>query len=269
MSDRKKRKYLSEGELQILLSQVKRRADLARERGTTRAIIDELIVLLSARAGLRANEIRALKIEDIPTVHGERALRIRNAMGEVIRVVDVSEDVAQLLRRFVRLYRKGAKRKDSLLQSERGSPFGYMSLYSKVRRIGEQAGIGRLTPAMLQHTYMVCLYELERDLRYVQEQTGYVSRRTLTNYLTSGRDKKTSTKQAGAELAEQGPAEQEGTHLEPTRTCEACGTMFATGRGRRIESGQFLCHKCLEHFGSGQRVNESGPRASGPIRTLD
>ena len=111
VSDRKRRKYLSEGELQILLSNVKSRADLARERGTTRAIIDELIVLLSARAGLRANEIRALKIEDIPTVHGERTLRIRSAMGEVIRVVDISEDVAQLLTRFVRLYRKGAKSK--------------------------------------------------------------------------------------------------------------------------------------------------------------
>ena len=52
MSDVKRRKYLSEGELQTLLSNVKSRADLARERGTTRAIIYELIFLLSARVGL-------------------------------------------------------------------------------------------------------------------------------------------------------------------------------------------------------------------------
>lgn len=244
MSESSQRKLVSQAELQTLLSHVKSQADLARERGTTRAIIDELIVLLLARAGLRANEIRALKIEDLPTVHGKRALRVSNAMGEVIRVVDISEDVAHLLTRFARLYRKGAKKKDSLLETERGSPFGYMSLYSKVRRIGEQAGIGKLTPAILRHTYMVCLYEAEQDLRYVQEQTGYVSRRTLTKYLKKGRDKRTSVIGHGA-------AKQKGRHLEPTRACEACGEKSPTGRGRRIQSGQFLCHECLEYFRTG------------------
>jgi len=246
MGNRKKRKCLSQAELQTLLSYVKSQADSARERGTTRAIIDELIVLLLARAGLRSNEIRGLKIEDISSEYGERALWIRDAMGEVLRTVDISEDIAQLLTRFVRLYRKGAKKKDSLLETERGSPFGYMSLYSKVRRIGEQAGIVKLSPAILRHTYIACLYEAEQDLRYVQEQTGYVSRRTLAKYLTKDRRKIMSAKRCDAESTKQGSVKRKGRLLEPTGRCEACGT--ATGHGRRIDSGQFLCHECLEYF---------------------
>jgi len=31
-------------------------------------------------------------------------------------------------------------------------------------------------------------------------------------------------------------------------TCEACGATIATGRGKRIESGQLLCDGCLPYF---------------------
>lgn len=245
-----KSKFLSQAELQTLLSHVKSQADVARERGTTRAIIDELIVLLLARVGLRANEIRGLKLEDLPTGSRERTLQVCSETREVLRRVDIDEDVTQWLTKFVKLYRKGADKKDALLVTERGSPFGYMSLYSKVRRIGEQAGIGPLTPAILQHTYMVRLYEAEKDLRYVQEQTGYVSRRTVTKYLRKGRHKK-SLKRGGGGRTEQGPVEQKEKSLEVGRTCDACGAKCAPGSGRAIESGQFLCQKCLEYFRKG------------------
>ena len=251
MSETKTRKSLSETELQTLLSYVKDRADLARIRGTTRAIIDELIVILSAQAGLRANEIRSLKIEDLPSADGEKALRICNTLDEVLRSVDITEDIAQLLTRFVKLYRKGAKPKEPLLKTERGSPFGYMSLYNKVRRIGEQAGIGKLTPAMLQHTYAVRLYEMEQDLRYVQEQTGYLSRRTLAKYMMKGRSKSVIRQQSDTEFKSQESVGQKGKHIDPTCICEACGAECVKSEGRKIESGQFLCHTCLGYFRTG------------------
>ena len=248
MSETKKCKYLSETELQTLLLHVKKQADLARKRGTTRAIIDELIVLLSAQAGLRANEIRSLKIEDLPSANGENVLRICNRLDEVLRIVDITEDIAQLLTRFVKLYRKGAKPKDPLLETERGSPFGYMSLYNKVRRIGEQAGIGKLTPTILQHTYAVRLYEMEQDLRYVQEQTGYLSRRALAKYMTKGRSKSVMRQRSDTELKSQESVDQNGKHMDPMRICEACGAECIESEGRKIESGQFLCHMCLRYF---------------------
>jgi integrase/recombinase XerD len=251
VSENRKSKFLSETDLQTLLQYVKKQADLAREKGTTRAIVDEMIILLLARVGLRAKELQALKIKDLPIDNGERVLKIRNAAGRILRAVDISEDMVQLLTKFIRLYRKGAKKTDALLETERGNPFGYMSVYGKVRRIGEQAGIGPITPSILQHTYMVRLYEKEQDLRYVQEQTGYLSRRTLAKYLMKGRGKTATLKRGSAELTSNESSEMNGRHTEPMSTCEACGAECSTSEGRRIESGQFLCHKCLEYFHTG------------------
>ncbi len=255
MSETKTCKFLSETELQSLLAYVKDQADLARERGTTRAIVDEMIVLLLARVGLRANELCALTIRDLPTENGERILKIHNAAGKVLRTVDLSEDIAQLLMKFARLYRKGAEKTDTLLETERGNPFGYINVYSKVRRIAEQAGIGKIAPAILQHTYMVRLYEKEQDLRYVQEQTGYLSRRTLAKYLMKGRGKTATLKRGTAEVTSRESDEQNGRHIDPMRTNETCGAECVKSNGRSIESSQFLCRTCLEYFHVGSFEN--------------
>jgi hypothetical protein len=52
----------------------------------------------------------------------------------------------------------------------------------------------------------------------------------------------------GDDLAEQSPIEQISRDSEPKQTCEACGAKIATEDGKRIDSGQFLCHKCLKFF---------------------
>ena len=57
-----KRQYLSDRKNKILLSFVKRQADISRKRGASRAVIDELIILLLLKAGLRTGELCGLKI---------------------------------------------------------------------------------------------------------------------------------------------------------------------------------------------------------------
>ncbi len=217
-----KRKYLSEPEVQKLLSYIKSQADSARKRGTSRAVVDEIIVLLLIKAGLRSNELCVLQIQDLPIIHGGKSVWIRNT-NEVVRKVSISNEVIELLTRFVTLYRKEANQQEPLLQSERGNPLGYMSLYSKLKRIGVKAGIGKLSPAILRHTYVTHLYDKEQDLRYVQDQAGYSSCRTLYKYVNN-------------------------SDIETTRICEACGATIKKGRGKRIESGQLLCQTCQKYF---------------------
>lgn len=248
MSEIKTCKFLSERELQILLSYVKDQANLARERGTTRAIVDEVIVLLLAQVGLRANELCALTIKDLATENGEKILKICNTAGVVLRTVNLSEDLSQLLTKFIRIYRKGVDRTNTLLVTERGNPFGYMNVYSKVCRIAKQAGLGKITPSILQHTYVVRLYEKEQDLRYVQEQTGYVSRRSLIKYLVKGRSKTATLKRGSAEVTSRQSDEHNGRHSIPMRTSGTCGAESVKSSGQGIESSQFLCRKCLEYF---------------------
>jgi integrase len=214
---------LSRVQIDTLLSYVQERANQGRCRGTTRTIVDEMIVLILLHAGLRAEELCGLRIADTPAHHGRTELHICGAAGKATRVVFIPEELVPTFRRFVQLYRKGAGPSDPLLLSERGTPFSYMSLYSKVRRIGQEAGVPGLHPATLRHVFLVRLYEKEQDLRLVQEQAGHV------------RVKSTAS------------------HVRPrsaTERCEACGKPVAPGRGGRIDSGQLLCPNCLSDLRS-------------------
>jgi len=175
-------KYLSDVQLEKLLQYVKNKADLARQRGSTRAIIDEVIILLLVDAGLRAGELCCLNIRDLPVEHGENVILVLDDEGNLTRDVRITLKTAARLERFVKLYRKGAKPTQPLLISERGRRLSYMSLYSKVKRIGVNAGIGRLYPQILRRTFQVRLYNAERDLRLVQNQAGHASHKTTAIY---------------------------------------------------------------------------------------
>ncbi len=250
MINQNARNYLTEAQTQILISYVKSRADLARKRGALRAVIDEIIVLMLLKAGLRANELCELKIKDLSKIHNEKFIRIYNANRDIVRNVEISADLAELLTRFVKLYRKKANRKDTLLESERGNPISYLSLYNKVRKIGEKAGIGKLSPSILRHTYVVQLYNVEQDLRYVKEQAGYTSRRELAKYLKIISDQKKNAKSNRSKLKKHVQINQNARDSKSIQKCEACGAKITTGSGKRIDSGQLLCQDCQKYFRS-------------------
>ncbi len=175
-------KYLSETQLKKLRQYVKDRGDLARMRGGSRGVIDELIIELLVNTGLRASELCYLNIGDLPMKHGKDCVWVRDGKGNVSRTVDIAEKLKKRLERFVKLYRKGARANSALLVSERGDRIIYRSIYAKIKRIGQQAGIGKLHPHMLRHTYLTRLYNVERDLRFVQDQAGHASPTTTAIY---------------------------------------------------------------------------------------
>ncbi len=137
-------KYLSDTQLKRLRQYVKDMADLARQRGSQRAITDELIVELLANTGLRASELVALNIEDLPMSHGKPSIWVRDGKGKVMRSVDIPESLVERMVRFVRLYRKDAKPKTPLLASTNGKRMIYRSIYEKMKKLGKKSGIGKL-----------------------------------------------------------------------------------------------------------------------------
>ncbi|MFC1737976.1 tyrosine-type recombinase/integrase [Planctomycetota bacterium] len=175
-------KYLSDAQLKKLRKYVKDKADLARMRAGSRGVIDEMIVELLVNTGLRASELCSLNIGDLPVKHGKDCIWVRDGKGKVSRTVDISNKLKKRIERFVKLYRKGARANSALLVSERGDRIIYRSIYAKVKRIGEQAGIGKLHPHMLRHTYLTRLYNVEKDLRFVQDQAGHASPTTTAIY---------------------------------------------------------------------------------------
>ena len=248
-SERTSMQLLSEAELESLLRYVKSKADLARQRGASRAIIDELIVILLANAGLRPNELCNLNIADLPLSHGQNALRIRDANGNVTRQIDVNPNIAAYLARFVKLYREGAEPDEPLLINEWGSRFSYMSLYSKIKNIGRKAGIGRLHPHMLRRTWLVKLYSAEQDLRLVQKQAGHASIKTTAGYVKTTLDHERQIKTT--DDADSSALDFLDTSLEAEKQiskCEACGRSVFEHAAKKIDSGQILCPDCLKYF---------------------
>jgi integrase/recombinase XerD len=259
---------LSEAELERLLLYVQEKADAARRRGTTRAVIDEVIVLLLVNAGLRATELCDLTIADLAAEHGRNTLRVRDASGNVSRAVGVTSEMATYLRRFIELYRKDAKPNDPLLVSERGTRLAYISIFSKLKRIGRRSGLGNLNPRILRSTYVVRLYDREQDLRFVQQQAGHASLRTTAMYAIEAKnrglqtvapgegDSETATRACHSSkqpVTERVSAGGAASRTETTSSravqhagkCEACGKQIGAGGGTKIDSGQILCPECL------------------------
>jgi site-specific recombinase XerC len=151
-------------------------------RGSQRAVIDELVVELLVNGGLRAQELCNLNIEDLPSSHSKPNIWVRDGKGNVSRSIDVPDGLGQRLERFIRLYRKGAGPEDPLLASARGGRMIYRSIYEKIKKLGKNSGLGHLHPHMLRHTYGTRLYNVEMDLRFVQDQLGHASPTTTAIY---------------------------------------------------------------------------------------
>jgi site-specific recombinase XerD len=175
-------KYLSKDQLKKLRRHVRDMADAARERGSFRNIVNELIVELFVNTGLRASELCKLNIADLPVSHGKDSVWVRNGKGNVVRTIDINEALKNRIARYVKLYRKNSKPNSPLLLSEWKGRISYQGLYTRIKRIGEHAGIGKLHPHMLRHTYLTRLYNVEKDLRFVQDQAGHSSPTTTAIY---------------------------------------------------------------------------------------
>ena len=273
---RSTREFLSDAQLKKVLLYVTKKAHLAKRKGTTRAIVDELIILLLVGSGLRASELCNLNIADLPSNHNENTIWVRNVQGSVNRSIEVTPELNKCIAMFVRLYREGANPNEPLLISERGKRFIYMSFYSKVKKIGEKAGIGRLCPRMLRRTYLVRLYNDKQDLRFVQKQVGHASRKTTAMYVRTSIDHEQkeetmdtvdssavkSAENFGAQAIArwfklQRAIDHGGSNYpkgsQQTVSCEVCGKSISGEAGTTIDSGQVLCPDCLNELRKSRR----------------
>jgi integrase len=264
-------RYLSDAELEKLLLYIREKADISRRRGATRAIVDEVMVLLLLNTGLLPSELCNLTIADLITESGRNVIRVRYAPGNTSRNIDVTSDIAEHIRRFVRIYRRNAKPDDPLLITERGTRFGYMSLYNKVKRIGKSSKVSNLHPGVLRATYLVRLYKSKKDLWFVQQQAGHASPRTTAVYAIAGCDShspmmspdkhdsemKENAHRSGRQVVTQKRAKEGAISRREkvsvkgfgrAEKCEACGRLIGTGGGTKIDSGQILCLSCLEEL---------------------
>ena len=189
-------KYLSDEQFRKLMAYVRGCGDLARLRGRKRGVFMEFVIELLAGTGLRASEACNLNLSDLPIYHGKSSILVRNSKRSVTRVVNISNRLESLIKRYVKLYRKGAGSDDPLLISETGKRLHKRCLHHCVQKAGQRADVGKLYPHMLRHTYLTRLYNVEKDLRFVQDQAGHASPTTTAIYAKT--DNKSRNRQVQA-----------------------------------------------------------------------
>lgn len=218
-SSARNRSSLTHDELQELLDYTHTQADIARQKGTTRPIVDELIFELICHAGLRPKEICELNVRDTPVSHNRSIITVRSKNRHRSREIVVPQETDGIIRGFVEVFRKRSKPRDPLLLSERGNRFGYASVYNKIRRVGEQVGLAGINPNILRKTYITRLFMQAQDLRFVQQQAGHAHCKTTALY------------------------------ANPARVfCDACTREIADNHAELIDSGQILCLQCLKEI---------------------
>lgn len=155
-----------------------------------RAIINGMILDVMLNSALRASELCALQMRDLPHVHGKLIIDVRKGKGCVQRSVEVSADLAKRIKRFAKRYRKNAQPKSPLLISESGGPMSRGNVYSKLRILGKAAGIEQLHPHMLRHSYGYMFYNNCKDLLFLADQMGHASITTTAIYARTNNEER-------------------------------------------------------------------------------
>jgi len=175
-------KYLTESQMATLRAHAAKQAATLKSR---RAQTDYVIVETLCLSGLRAAELCALQIRDLPCRHGKHVLMVRNGKGSVSRPVDVSPQLAETIKAYVDRYRAGAADDEPLFLGCHGKPLAYRVLYSKIVRLGTGAGLA-IAPHRLRHSYATDAWRKSKDLRWLQDQLGHADPRTTAIYTKTG-----------------------------------------------------------------------------------
>jgi integrase/recombinase XerD len=138
------------------------------------------IIALFYGTGLRASELKMLKVEDI---EGERkVLHVRKGKGLVPRDIGLSDPLLERLR----IYWRWRKPKHWLFPSKQRPDHAMddKSIRAVCRSAARRAGIRkRVSPHVFRHSYATHMLEAGADLRTIQVLLGHRDIQTTARYL--------------------------------------------------------------------------------------
>jgi site-specific recombinase XerD len=146
-------KGLSAGDVQKLLAAL----DTARSRPDLR---DRALFRAMLGLGLRVGSVVALEVEDLDLEAAE--LRVRVMKNQDQDTVYLPDDLGALLRSYV-----GVRDKGPLFPRGDGGHLGARQIGRRLEIWADRAGIGRVSPHCLRHTFAMAAYERTGDVLVV------------------------------------------------------------------------------------------------------
>jgi integrase/recombinase XerD len=137
---------------------------------------DRAMVELMYAAGLRASEVGAVRVRDFNHALGIVLVR---GKGSKERLVPVGGAARAAVERYQRelhpvlVARGGERHAGRLLLSHTGRPLERVAVWQIVRRCARRAGLTRVHPHVIRHSFATHLLAGGADLRVVQELLGH------------------------------------------------------------------------------------------------
>lgn len=166
---------------EIPLAKKKEKLPVVLSRDEVQRMIDltknekhRLILMFLYYAGMRLNEVRNVRWEDID--FDRDVIHIKMAKGEKERVVFLHERLKKSLTPFKKTH-------GFVLISQRGRRYSPKTIQIIVSNAAKRAGIEKkTTPHTLRHSFATHLLEGGADIRYIQQLLGHKSLRTTQIY---------------------------------------------------------------------------------------
>jgi integrase/recombinase XerD len=150
---------------------------------TPSALCDQAVLELAYASGLRAAELRGVRLEHL---HLEAGFLTVIGKGNKERVVPVGRTAVAAINRYLEAGRPKlltAKSPANLFLNQRGLPFAASTLWTRIKARVRRADIGRnVTPHSLRHSFATHLLENGADLRVIQELLGHANISTTEVY---------------------------------------------------------------------------------------
>lgn len=145
---------------------------------------DKAMLELMYAAGLRASEIATLRLDGY---HDRLGVLTVTGKGSKQRLVPVGRPAREWTDRYLaelrpELLRDDGRDRGCLLLSNTGRALERVAVWQIVRRVAGRAGLGRVHPHMLRHSFATHLLAGGADLRVVQELLGHADIATTQIY---------------------------------------------------------------------------------------
>jgi len=161
------------------------------------ALSDEerVIFELMLGSGLRPGEICQLQERDLRIDYGNAAIFVRYGKWTKLAKrarerkkshwVYISDQIRDMLARYMRENRSTAKLRDPVFVNRWNNPLTYRNLYDRMRKIGRRAGVKELKPHRMRHTYSTNFLNSGGGIEQLQRQLAHEHLSTTQIYAKS------------------------------------------------------------------------------------
>ncbi len=149
--------------------------EISRMLESTNNMRHKLILMFLYYAGLRLDEARNIKWQDVD--FDREVIHLKTAKGDKERVVFLHKKLIDALKMY------GISQEGSIFVSQRDSLYNKRTIQQIVKYSSMKAGLRKnVTPHMLRHSFATHLLEAGADIRYIQQLLGHKDLRTTQIY---------------------------------------------------------------------------------------